>query len=70
MSWSNWQKVEGEGLEFDEIVYEKKSHSELEGRRWRASRSTNPKKYNVMTLATVDEMFRAFYDANHDTSIG
>ena len=29
-----------------------------------------PDKYNAMTLSTVDEMFRAFYDANHDTSIG
>ncbi|MCZ7631364.1 MAG: hypothetical protein M5U19_20955 [Microthrixaceae bacterium] len=29
-----------------------------------------PDEYNVMTLSTVEEMFRAFYDANHDTSIG
>ncbi len=30
MSWSDWQKVEGDGLEFDEILYEKKWHEELE----------------------------------------
>ncbi|MEI2790227.1 MAG: enoyl-CoA hydratase-related protein [Steroidobacteraceae bacterium] len=29
-----------------------------------------PDKMNAMTLATVDEMFRAFYDASHDASIG
>ena len=29
-----------------------------------------PDKMNTLTLATVDEMFRAFYDANHDPSIG
>jgi naphthoate synthase len=69
MGWSDWQKVEGDGLEFDEILYEKKSHRELEGGVARVT-INKPTKYNVMTLATVDEMFRAFYDANHDTSIG
>jgi naphthoate synthase len=69
MGWSEWKRVEGEGLDFDEIVYEKKHHSELEGGMARVS-VDKPKKYNTMTLATVDEMFRAFYDANHDTSIG
>ena len=29
-----------------------------------------PQKYNTMTLHTVEEMFRAFYDANHDSSVG
>jgi len=69
MSWSDWQNVEGDGLEFDEIRYEKKWHEELDGGIARVT-IDKPKKYNVMTLATVDEMFRAFYDANHDTSIG
>ena len=31
MSWTNWQPVIGSGLEFDEILYEKKFHVELEG---------------------------------------
>jgi len=31
MGWTDWKKVEGEGLEFDEILYEKKFHTELEG---------------------------------------
>jgi naphthoate synthase/2-ketocyclohexanecarboxyl-CoA hydrolase len=69
MSWTDWKKVEGEGLDFDEIIYEKKSHAELEGGMARVS-VNKAQKYNTMTLHTVDEMFRAFYDANHDTSIG
>mgnify|MGYP001306332101 CR=1 FL=1 len=68
MSWSSWQEVIGEGLEFAEIVYEKKFHDELSGGLARVT-INKPDKYNAMTLATVDEMFRAFYDANHDTSI-
>jgi naphthoate synthase/2-ketocyclohexanecarboxyl-CoA hydrolase len=69
MSWTDWAKVEGEGLDFDEILYEKRSNSELEGGVARVS-INKADKYNVMTLDTVDEMFRAFYDANHDPSIG
>ncbi|MEX0799964.1 MAG: enoyl-CoA hydratase-related protein [Dehalococcoidia bacterium] len=69
MSWSDWKRVEGEGLAFDEIVYEKKSHRELEGGVARVS-FNRPDKYNAMRPQTVDEMFRAFYDANHDPMIG
>ncbi len=69
MSWTDWEQVAGEGLEFDEILYEKRTHSELEGGVARVS-INKPKKYNTMTLHTVDEMFRAFYDANHDATIG
>jgi naphthoate synthase len=69
MGWTDWAVVEGDGLDFEEILYEKKHHSELEGGVARVT-INKPDKYNVMTLATVDEMFRAFYDANHDTSIG
>ncbi len=69
MSWTDWQRVAGDGLDFKEILYEKKFHAELEGGMARVS-INKPKKYNTMTLQTVDEMFRAFYDANHDTSIG
>jgi naphthoate synthase/2-ketocyclohexanecarboxyl-CoA hydrolase len=69
MSWTDWARVEGEGLDFDEILYEKRSNSELEGGVARVS-INKADKYNVMTLDTVDEMFRAFYDANHDPSIG
>ena len=66
MTWSAWQRVDGEGLDFTEITYEKKSHSELGGGIARVT-INKPDKYNVMTLDTVEEMFRAFYDANHDT---
>ncbi len=69
MSWTNWKEVEGEGLVFEEILYEKKHHEELGGGIARVT-INKPDKYNTMTLATVEEMFRAFYDANHDTSLG
>ncbi len=69
MGWSEWRGVEGEGFDFAEIRYEKRSHTELEGGVARVT-IDKPDQYNTMTLATTDEMFRAFYDANHDTSIG
>jgi naphthoate synthase/2-ketocyclohexanecarboxyl-CoA hydrolase len=69
MSWSAWQRVDGEGLAFGEIAYEKKHHAELEGGVARVTMA-KPEKYNAMTLETVNEMFRAFYDANHDPTIG
>jgi len=69
MSWTDWDQVTGEGLDFAEIVYEKKHHDELGGGLARVT-INKPDQYNTMTLATVDEMFRAFYDANHDPSIG
>ncbi|MBW2274341.1 MAG: enoyl-CoA hydratase/isomerase family protein [Deltaproteobacteria bacterium] len=69
MGWSDWAAVEGDGLDFEEILYEKRHHSELGGGVARVTLN-KPEKFNTMTLATVDEMFRAFYDANHDTSIG
>ena len=70
MSWSEWSLVDGEALDnFVEILYEKKRHSDLGGRVARISLN-NPEKMNAMTLSTVDEMFRAFYDANHDPSVG
>jgi naphthoate synthase/2-ketocyclohexanecarboxyl-CoA hydrolase len=69
MAWTDWRRVEGEGLDFDEILYEKKRHSELEGGVARVS-INKPERYNAMTLRTVDQMFRAFYDANHDPMVG
>jgi naphthoate synthase/2-ketocyclohexanecarboxyl-CoA hydrolase len=69
MSFGAWSAVEGDGLAFDEISYQKKSHSGLEGGVARVT-IAKPEKYNAMTLRTVDEMFRAFYDANHDPAIG
>jgi dihydroxynaphthoic acid synthetase len=69
MGWTDWQEVEGEGMVFEEILYDKKHHEELGGGIARVT-INKPDKYNVMSLATVDEMFRAFYDANHDPSVG
>ena len=69
MTWTQWEQVQGEGLDFAEIVYEKRTHSELEGRIARVS-INRPDKYNTVTNTTVDEMFRAFYDAGHDPLVG
>ena len=69
MSWTEWEQVTGEGLDFEEIVYEKRYHEELEGGVARVS-INRPEKYNAVTNQTVDEMFRAFYDANHDPMVG
>ena len=69
MSFTAWEKVVGDGLAFDEVVYEKKRHTELGGTVARIT-INKPDKLNTMTLHTVDEMFRAFYDANHDPAVG
>ena len=66
MSWSNWSTVEGDGLDnFKEIIYEKKHHQSA--RRRRGARLAEPAGQDEYPEATtVNEMFRAFYDANHD----
>jgi len=69
MSWTNWERVAGAGLEFTDIIYEKKFHTALEGGVARIA-VNRPDKYNALTNHSADEMFRAFYDANHDPSIG
>jgi naphthoate synthase/2-ketocyclohexanecarboxyl-CoA hydrolase len=69
-SWSEWCSPGGEGLDnFVEILYEKKSHARLGGGVARVTLN-KPDRMNTLTLATVDEMFRAFYDANHDPMVG
>lgn len=67
--WGAWETVTGDGFDFAEIRYEKKYHGELGGGIGRVT-IDKADQYNSMTLATVDEMFRAFYDASHDTSLG
>ncbi|HPO19418.1 MAG TPA: enoyl-CoA hydratase-related protein [Rubrivivax sp.] len=69
-AWTAWQVVQGEGLnDFSEIVYEKKRHLGHGGGVARISLN-KPDKMNTLTMVTVDEMFRAFYDANHDPMTG
>ncbi len=69
-NFNDWNTVTGDGLEnFAEIAYEKRHHRTLGGGVARVS-INKPDKMNAMTVATVDEMFRAFYDASHDPSIG
>ena len=69
-AWSAWQVVQGEGLnDFTEIVYEKKRHLGSGGGVARISLN-KPDKMNTLTMVTVDEMFRAFYDANLDPMVG
>lgn len=65
--WTSWEKVAD--LKFDDIIYEKKYHSELGGGVARVT-INRPQKYNAFTGHTQDEMFRAFYDASHDQGIG
>ncbi len=68
--FDDWSTVTGDGLEgFKEIAYEKRMHRTLGGGVARVTLD-KPDKMNAMTVATVDEMFRAFYDASHDASIG
>ena len=69
MSWTKWQRVEGEGLDFAEIIYEKRTHEDTGGGVARVS-INRPERFNAVTNVTVDEMFRAFYDANHDPAVG
>ena len=69
MTWTEWEKVADAALDFSEILYDKHYHKELEGGVARVS-INRPEKYNAVTNTTVDEMFRAFYDANHDPMIG
>ncbi|MBK7170194.1 MAG: enoyl-CoA hydratase/isomerase family protein [Gammaproteobacteria bacterium] len=68
--WSDWSTQGGDGLDnFLEILYEKKTHRPTGGSVARVTLN-KPDKMNTLTLATVDEMFRAFYDANHDPMVG
>lgn len=70
MSWSDWSAVPGEGLDnFKDIIYEKKTHQKLGGSVARITLN-KPERMNALTIAMAEEMFRAFYDANHDTSVG
>ena len=50
-------------MNYEDILYEVRN-----GAAWIII--NRPDKMNAMTVATVDEMFRAFYDASHDPSIG
>lgn len=68
--WMQWEPVQGDGLDdFVEIIYEKRRHVGSGGSVARITLN-KPEKMNTLTLSTVDEMFRAFYDANHDAAVG
>jgi naphthoate synthase/2-ketocyclohexanecarboxyl-CoA hydrolase len=69
MGWSIWERVTGDGFDFEEIVYEKHRHDETQGAVARVTMN-RPERRNAMTMRMVDEMFRAFYDANHDPTVG
>lgn len=69
MGWTAWEKLSGAGLDFTDIIYEKKHHTELEGGIARIT-INRPDKMNAFTGHTQDEMFRAMYDASHDPTIG
>ncbi|MFA4915615.1 MAG: enoyl-CoA hydratase-related protein [Syntrophales bacterium] len=67
--WTAWEQVKGYGLDFEEVIYEKKYHAELEGAVARVT-VNRPKKYNAFTNKTMDEMFKAFYEASSDPLVG
>jgi naphthoate synthase len=70
MSWSGWANVTGPGLDnLAEIAYEKKHHLAHGGGVARIS-FNRPAKMNALSPAVIEELFRAFYDANHDATIG
>lgn len=69
MTWSNWEKVSGAGLDFTDVLFEKKYHQELGGGIARIA-VNRPQKYNAFTAHTQDELFHAFFDASHDPGIG
>ena len=69
MTWTNWEKVEGDKLDFTDIIYEKKHHVKYEGGIARIL-VNRPEVYNALNQNAMDEMFRAFYDAGHDPMIG
>ncbi len=69
MGWTAWEKVTGPGLDFTDILFDKKYHKELEGGVARVTMN-RPDKMNAFTAHTQDEMFRAIYDASHDPTIG
>ncbi len=69
MTWTEWKRVPGDEFDFAEVIYEKRTHAEIEGRVARVS-INRPEKYNAVTNRTMDEMFRAFYDAGHDPMVG
>ena len=70
MSWTDWTAATGDGLDnFEYLIYEKKHHQKLKGGVARVSLN-RAEKMNALNTDVIQEMFRAFYDASHDTSIG
>ena len=69
MSWSEWIRINTLGAELKEIIYEKKYHQPLKGGIARLT-VNRPEKYNALRPSTEEELFRCFYDASHDKSIG
>ncbi len=67
MNWTEWNLVEENN--FTDILYEKKYHQELEGGVARIT-INRPQKLNALTAHTMDELFHAFYEANHDPTVG
>lgn len=68
MSWTSWEQVQGEGLDFTDIIFEKKYHDDYWGGVARVT-VNRPERYNAFNMRTQDEMFRAIYDASHDRRI-
>ncbi len=69
MSWTEWERVAGPGLDFEEVIYEKKYHQELGGGVARIA-VNRPHRYNALNDRASREMGQAFYHASHDRTIG
>lgn len=67
MTWSKWEKVSG--LEFEDIIYEKKRNNELGGRVARIT-INRPQTLNAVTGRTQDEIWESVDDASRDTTVG
>lgn len=69
MKWSDWEVVGDEDLRFQDVIYEKKRNDDSGASVARIT-VNRPERYNAFTGATMDEMFRAFFDASHDPMVG
>ncbi len=67
MGWTSWEKVAGWG--FEELIYEKKYHTELEGGVARIT-INRPQRMNTLGPKVLDMMTNAFYEASNDSMIG
>ena len=67
MAWTSWEKVAGWDIE--EVIYEKKYHTELEGGVARIT-INRPQRMNAYSPTANQGVITAFYEASNDPMIG